>query len=121
MEFAHGQTVFRHRYPLIQDRYNPARKIPDYSGTPETEPLERAFVASSSSVSVRDATRSQILTDKSLYLTDVSADVQVGDRIGTTEDPDAAEFQIEVVPSADTNPFTGWQPVQEIPLEGAVG
>lgn len=121
MDFLNGQTLYRHRYPLIPDPYNPTSKTSDYSANPVTIPLQAAFISSSSSVAGRDATRAQILTEKSLYLRDVMADVQVGDRIGTTDVPTDAEYQLDVIPVADVNPFTGWQPVKEIPLEGVTG
>ena len=76
-----------------------------------------------------DATRSQILTEKSLYLTDPAADVQPGDRIrrGGTLDENTGIWSggtvlyVNARPEADTSPFTGWQPVVEIPLDMSEG
>lgn len=114
MEFPHGQTVYRDRPVQVPDRYNPEAKRP--GNTVETITLEGAFVSSSSSTSLKNATRNEVLTAKSLYC-QPSADVQVGDtiRVGTET------YQVDAVPAADTNPFTGWQPVVEIPLKGVKG
>lgn len=121
MEFPNGQTVFRHRYPLKTDPYNTQRQIADRSKTPATIPLPECFIASSSSVKIADATRSQLLTNKSLYLGDPDADVLPGDVIGTTDVVGDAEYRVDVVPTADINPFSGWQPVKEVPLEAVTG
>lgn len=119
MEFPFGQTVFRDRRALIPDPYNPSKQVPggDWGSSIQ---LAGAFVASSSSSSQRDATRAQILTSKSLYLGDTTADVVAGDRIrvgGTIGDlASGTAYLVEARPEADVNPFTGWQPVVEIPL-----
>lgn len=118
MEFPNGSTVLRDRRKPIKDPYNPDSTVPGkWSDRVDTIELPGAFIASSSSVGTASATRSQILTAKSLYLTDTTADVQAGDRIqdGT------AIYEIEAVPTSDRNPFTGWQPVQEIPLKAVAG
>jgi len=116
MDFPHAQSVFRDRRKQIADPYNQSSTIPGPWADPDTIQLE-GFVASSSSTAVPDATRTQILTAKSLYLSDPAADVITGDRIraGT------ASYTVEAVPAADINPFTGWQPVVEIPLTGVTG
>lgn len=116
MDFPDGQQVFRDRRKLIPDPYNPDSTTPGDWDDPDTIDLE-GFVASSSSSSMSDATRNQVLTSKSLYLTDPSADVLVGDRIRWGN----SKMYVEALPSADVNPFTGWQPVVEIPLSGVAG
>ncbi len=113
MDFPFGETVYRDRRKLIPDPYNPAEMIYGPWADPDTIELPGSFVASSSSSSLSNATRTQILTSKSLYLSDPSADVRAGDRIRAAE----STYQVNVRPSADVNPFTGWQPAVEIPLE----
>jgi hypothetical protein len=116
MDIPHAQPVFRDRRKQIVDPYNPTSSIPGPWEDPDTINLE-GFVASSSSSSLTDATRTQILTAKSLYLSDPAADVIAGDRIraGT------ATYAVDAIPAADINPFTGWQPALEIPLLGVSG
>lgn len=116
MSFAFGQNVLRDRRPLIPDPYNAARLVWGDWADAETVTIEGAWVASSSSSLSQTATRVQILTEKSLFCRP-DADVQPGDRIragGTT-------YYVTVKPSADTNPFTGWSPVLEVPLEDREG
>ena len=130
MEFTFGEQVVRERRQLVADPYDPGTQVPGSWGDQlDYLELERAFVASSSSTSPVNATRSQILTEKSLYLTDPSADVQPGDRIrrgglfdgGSGTWAGGEVLYVHVRPTADTNPFTGWQPVVEIPLEASEG
>jgi hypothetical protein len=108
--FAHGQTVVRQRATVSLDPYRRGGRAEDWSA-PEVIDIEGAWVASSSSTSRADATRQQIITDKSLYCPPDS-DVQAFDRIVVGGDI----YKVEARPSADTNPFTGWQPVMECPL-----
>lgn len=117
MEFPFGPTVYRDRRRPIPDPYNPASTVPgSWDGPLDTIAIPGAFVGSSSSVRVTDATRSQILTAKSLYC-DPDADVRAGDRIRA----DGVTYQVDAKPAADTNPFTGWRPPQEIPLKDPTG
>lgn len=133
MEFPFGEQVVRERRQPVQDPYDPGNPASQVPGSWE-DPLaylvvEGAFVASSSSSAPVDATRSQILTEKSLYCTDPSVDVQPRDRIrrGGTLDEDTGTWSggevlyVNVRPAADTNPFTGWQPAVEIPLDMTEG
>lgn len=136
MEFPFGELVVRERRQLVTDPYDPDTQVPGSWGDPldylvigGPDVPDPAFVASSSSTAPVDATRSQLLTEKSLYLTDPHADVQPGDRIrrGGLLDEDAGTWSggdvlyVNVRPAADTNPWTGWQPVVEIPLEASEG
>lgn len=117
MEFPAGQTVLRDRRPQIPDRYNTDRTTEGAWDDAETIELHNAFVATTSSSAVPDAVRSQSVTLKSLYLGDPTADVAKGDRIRAG----GVEYFIDTIPAADTNPFTGWQPVLEIVLKGTDG
>lgn len=114
MQFPHGQTVYRDRPKRQPDRYNPSASRPT-TGV-DTITIENAFVASSSSRSLKTAARNEVLTSKSLYCAP-GVDVKLGDIIRVGSD----KYTVDEVPAADTNPFTGWQPVVEIPLTNAKG
>lgn len=117
MEFPFGQEVYRDRPAQVPDPYRPGRTVPDTDwSTASTLLIPGAWVASSSSIAQADATRSQVLVSKSLYCAPDS-DVKVGDRIRTAD----AEYFVNEMPEADINPFTGWQPVREVPLDSSLG
>lgn len=111
MTFAFGQTVTRLRAKKATDPYSERDIGRDWSD-PERATMAGVWVSASSSTPGSDATRQQVTTSKSLYGTP-GLDIRVGDRIDTGADV----YQVVAVPAADTNPFTGWQPVQEVPLE----
>jgi hypothetical protein len=112
--FPHGQTVFRDRARVAPSPHNPDRMVPaPIEDDPNTVELEGAWVASASSVDTSDAARTQTVSAKSLYLDDPDADVRVGDRIRCG----GLVGWVRARPEAVVNPFTGWQPVVEIPLE----
>lgn len=117
MRFPHGQKVHRDRRKQVPDPYNPAKTVPGPWSDADTIELDGAFVASSSSTAVTDATRSQVLASKSLYVTDPDVDVKVGDRIRAG----SGTYYVNELPDADQNPFTGWRPVKEIPLDLTLG
>lgn len=116
MTFAAGQTITRLRRPRTPDRINPARQSLGSWDDATPAAITGAYVASSSSIPGSDPARSQVVVSKSLYC-DPAADVRPGDRIvsGTHT------YDVTAVPEADVNPFTGWQPVQEIPLVEVFG
>ncbi|MGV8852831.1 MAG: hypothetical protein ACOH1M_09740 [Rhodoglobus sp.] len=116
MDLPFAVPVLRERRKRIVDPYNPGKTIAGPWADPDTIPL-KGFVASSSSSALKDATRNQVLTAKSLFLSDPTADVLVGDRIRVGTE----KYEVEAIPAADINPFTGWQPAVEIPLTGATG
>lgn len=119
MEF-HGK-VYRWRRPTSPDPYNPDRERTGEWHEAEQVELVGAWVASTSSYALRSEGRVQVLTAKSLFLDDPFADVQYGDGISTSPGGDMPEFIVDAAPRADENPFTGWQPVREVPLRGATG
>lgn len=127
MDFPAGQTVFRDRRALTGTRYAPTAQKRDGDWDPEQSiELPNAFIGPSTGIAPVDATRSQILTTESLFLGDTTADVIPKDRIrvgGTLADLDTGRVigYVEVRPDAPANPFTGWQPVVEIPLNLAEG
>lgn len=129
MEFPYGERVVRERRQPVIDPYDPGTTVPgSWDNLLAYFEIGSAFVASSSSVAPVDATREQVLTDKSLYCTDPAVDVRVGDRIrrGGTRGEDGIwrggeVYYVNVRPEADRNPFTGWQPVVEIPLDMSEG
>lgn len=116
MEFTHGSTVYRDRRPQVVDPYNPSRTEPGSWEDAQTATIANAFVASASSSSIADPTREQLVIRKSLYC-QPDADVRVGDRIRVGSD----SYVVREAPEADVNPFTGWQPVREVPLEQVIG
>lgn len=118
MEFAFGQTIVRERRQPVPDPYRPGHDVPGpWTGSLDSLTIDGAFISSSSSVAPVDATRRQVLTDKSLYCTDPDVDVRVGDRIRRGDEL----FYVNARPAADMNPFTGWQPAVEIPLDMTEG
>ncbi|MDZ4045172.1 MAG: hypothetical protein U1E32_05265 [Rhodoglobus sp.] len=130
MQLTCGQPIHRDRRAMVADPMNPSRQVegdfdPELTITLTAEDLTGAAVMPSSSVAPLDATRSQILTQESLYLSDPTADVRPRDRIrvgGTAEDfTSGTPYIVEVVPAAPMNPFTGWQPVKEVPLQNKIG
>ncbi len=116
MEFAFGQTVYRDRRQQVPDPYNPARTQPGPWSGATSITLDGAYVGPASSVAVSDPTRAQVQVSKSLYCAP-SADVKIGDRIRAG----AETFEVLELPDAPTNPWTGWQPVLEVPLERVIG
>jgi len=110
-----GRTVTRLRPATTTDPYSGKQSAPDWSRVTRLI-IENAYVASSSAVQARDANRTQMLTAKSLYCAP-GQDVRPLDRV----EADGITYTVVAVPSADINPFTGWQPVQEIPLEEGRG
>lgn len=115
MQFANGQIVFRDRREQVADPYNPARTEPGpWPGV--TVSIENAYIGPASSVAIADPTRNQVQVQKALYCSP-DADVQIGDRIRSGSET----FEVRELPDAPTNPFTGWQPVLEVPLERVIG
>lgn len=129
MQFASGETVVRERRKPKPSPYNPQRTIPGaWEDELDTLELESVFVGSTSSSALPDATREERQTSKSLYCTNTAVDVRAGDRIrrgGTKDDSGAWSggefFYVLARPEADTNPFTGWSPVVEIPMSMTEG
>lgn len=114
--FPTGEGVVRLRRKEILDPYSGAVTLGDWD-EPEEATLYGAFVASSSTTARADEARTALLEAKSLYLDDPLADVQAQDRIRSQ----GVVYLIDGMPTADTNPWTDWQPVREIPLRRVVG
>lgn len=120
MDFPYGETLTRERRQPVEDPYGePGATVPG-SWTDDLDEigLPGAYIAASSSTALTDATRQQVLTSKSLYATDPDVDVRVGDRIRRGSEP---PYYVNARPAADTNPFTGWTPIIEIPLDMTEG
>lgn len=121
MGFQHGDEVYRDRRPLVTDPVNPARQVLGEWADATTIAIPGAFVGPASSRDASTATRDQTVTALSLYVTDTAVDVKKGDRIrvdGTEDDLDSGTaYLVNARPTAEKNPFTGWSPVKEIPLE----
>lgn len=114
--FPAGESVVRLRRKEVTDPYSGQTTLGDWSDPAEAA-IDGAFVASSSTSARSDASRTELLEEKSLYLDDPAADVQAQDRIRAG----GVVYLIDGMPSADTNPWTGWQPLREIPLKRWVG
>lgn len=122
--FGNGVTVFRDRRPTSTDPYNPVRTEPgDWAGASSIA-IEGAYIGPASSVAVADPTRAQVQEQLALFCAP-TADVQRGDRIregGTLENlTSGIAYMVRELPDAPRNPWTGWQPVLEVPLERVVG
>ncbi len=118
MEFPFGESVTRERRKPIIDPYDPDSTVPgSWDDALDIIALPGAFIASSSSTDTGDATRSQILTAKSLYASNPDVDVRAGDRVRRGTEV----FYVNARPEADTNPWTGWRPAVEIPLDMTEG
>lgn len=116
MSFPSGEQVVRLRRRELIDDYSGTVTLGDWD-TPDELPLDGAYVASSSTSARRDAARNELLEEKSLYLGDPHADVQAQDRVRAQ----GVTYSIDGMPSADGSPWTGWQPIREIPLTRVVG
>jgi len=124
MFFGNGVTIPRDRRAQTTDPYNPSRSV-DSDWDPDlTVAIENAYIGPSSASAQVDPTRSQEIIQKSLYC-DPSADVRKGDRVrdgGTVDDlSSGTAYMVDETPDAARNPFTGWQPLQEIPLKRVEG
>lgn len=109
-------SIVRDRRKKIPDPYNPARTVWGPWNTADTIEIDEAFIAPRLSTSSDTATRSQLLTEVSLY-GPVGADIQPGDRI---RDDDDTYFVI-VKPATYKSPFDGWAAGIEAPLEEREG
>jgi hypothetical protein len=119
MDFPHGRTVYRLRGGMIPDPFNADAQIPEDWDNPDVLPIERAFIAQTSTTLLGDASRQQAVEAKSLFCSG-EVDVQKGDRI--RDGIDGPVYSIDgIPPAADVNPFTGWTPPREIPLTRSVG
>lgn len=111
-----GRPLKRLRAPLVEDPYNPSRTVPDWDG--ELDALAfKGFIATTSSVMSPDGAREQAVTTVTLTVADPTVDIRRGDRI---KDGDHV-YTVDVVPSTDANPFTGWQPTLEVGLQEVEG
>lgn len=111
-----GRPLKRLRAPLVEDPYNPARTVQDWDG--EVDELAfSGFIATASSVMTPDGAREQAVTAVTLTVADPTVDIRRGDRI-----KDGSHvYTVDVVPSVDANPFTGWQPTLEVGLQEVEG
>jgi len=117
MEFEHGETVYRLRARQIWDPMSQTYVEGDWDD-PDVLPLENAFIAQSSTSTIGETSRTGALESKSLYC-DPDADVQMGDRI--RQGKTGPVFPVDGIPASDTNPFSGWRPAREVPLQRAAG
>lgn len=118
MDFPYGDTPVRQRAQQVADPYNPSRTVEDWTLPTVDLPLTGCYINSTSTNVLPAAARTQQDIYKSLFSPDPTVDVKVGDRI---LDVDGYLYQIKDRPVRDRNPFTGWQPIAEIPLTGVQG
>lgn len=111
-----GRPLKRLRASLAADPYNPARTVPDWDGEVD-EIMFNGFIATASSVMTPDGAREQAVTAVTLTVADPTVDIRRGDRI----EDGAHVYTVDVVPSVDANPFTGWQPTLEVGLQEVEG
>lgn len=107
--------VVRVRPKQIADPYSNGQVPAGWDKATETE-IPGGWIAQSSTNRLVTATRAQLVESRSLYC-DPSFDIAETDRIrdgGVT-------YEIDGLTAADTNPWTGWQPVREVPLSRVVG
>lgn len=111
-----GRSLKRLRAPLVEDPYNPARTVSDWDG--EVDELAfNGFISTSSSVMSPDGAREQAVTAVTLTVADPTVDIRRGDRIKDGGNV----YMVDVIPSVDANPFTGWQPTLEVGLQEVEG
>ena len=111
-----GRPLKRLRAPLAEDPYNPARTVSDWGGEVDELAFD-GFIATASSVMTPDGAREQAVTAVTLTVADPTVDIRRGDRI-----KDGSHvYTVDVVPSVDANPFTGWQPTLEVGLQEVEG
>lgn len=111
-----GRPLKRLRAENVYDPYNPLKMVPDWDG--ELDELTfSGFIATASSVMTPDGAREQAVTAVTLTVADPNVDIRRGDRIRDG----AHVYTVDVVPSVDANPFTGWQPTLEVGLQEVEG
>lgn len=112
---AHGQTVDRERRHLVLDPYSDEYTKADWTN-PDTIELEGVLLAPSSSVEPSSETRSQRITQMSIYCAPTD-DVLPEDRIRV------GTVVWEVVSEVNDwkNAFTGWNPGKEFSIKKVKG
>lgn len=99
MSFPYGRKVYRLRAKVVTNPYT-GEDVPGDWDNPDVLPIEGAFVASSSTSRLGDASREQALEAKSLYC-DGGLDIRKGDRIRDGEDG-APTYSIDGIPRPPT-------------------
>lgn len=97
----------RLRRPMVPDRYDPEHVEPGPWSEAEEVSIPGAWIAAASS----EVAGELVTTKKSLYCPP-GFDIRQGDRVRAA----GVTYSVDEVPSADHNPWTGWQPVLEVPL-----
>jgi hypothetical protein len=118
MQFTHGDLVERLRSETYEDPYSGTDVDGDWS-SPDVEVIPNAWIAQSSTSRFEDISRTQFLEQVSLYCPP-EVDLRKTDRIRVGGEGGTV-YEIEGIPHAPRNPFTGWQPVREVPLGREVG
>lgn len=122
MDLQGSVKVFRR--PEVADPYtrgDPGATVPGSWAAATSWELEGAAVLQSSAVALRGDDRVGSVAMLSLYVDNAAADLRKGDGVARSMAAERPEFVLEVVPFANTNPFTGWTPVLEVPLKEVTG
>ncbi len=106
-----GRPLKRLRADAVYDPYNPLKMVPDWDGE-LNELAFNGFISTASSVMSPDGAREQAVTSVTLTVADPTVDIRRGDRIKDG----GRVYVVDVVPSVDASPFTGWQPTLEVGL-----
>jgi hypothetical protein len=109
-------TVYRDRRKRVTSEYNPAATVPGSWNDPDTIELPAAWISFTTTSASVDGARSQQIVLATLY-DPQHGDVQAGDRIRSGSDT----YSVTSTPFRQTNPFTGWAPYTEVPLEEVTG
>lgn len=109
-------TVYRDRRKRVTSEFNPGATVPGSWDDPDTIELPGAWVSFTTTTASVDGARSEQLILATLY--DPShGDVRSGDRIRVGDDT----YPVTSKPIRQINPFTGWAPYTEVPLQEVIG
>ncbi|MDQ0735329.1 hypothetical protein [Arthrobacter agilis] len=110
-----GETVVRVRRRLVLDPYSNEQTLGDWSD-PDRLTVEGVAIAASSTVEAVNDSRSQVITQMSIYC-GPDEDIRAHDRIEARSG--LWEVQGDILTSP--NPFTGWSPGSEFAIRKVDG
>jgi hypothetical protein len=107
-------VILRDRRPTEPDQYNPGRTRPaaTWAEAATITLPDDAWIGTPSIQGSSDPARSSTASTASLFC-DIDVDVRKGDRLRYG----SHTFIVQAVPLSTPNPWTGWQPPVEIPIE----
>lgn len=110
-----GETVVRERRRMILDPYSQELTLGDWTD-PGKLTVEGVAVAPSSTVEPVNDSRSQVITQMSIYC-GPGEDILPGDRIRARN----GLWEVQGELQSSINPFTGWNPGCEFGIKKVVG